>query len=313
MAIVLLLFVVTLGMVGERLLFDLSERLSVFFSLEDYGDLSMLLAGSLKGILLLLSGLLVIAAVVGVLVGALQTGFLFAPKALKLDFGRLNPVEGFKRMFSLRSIVELLKATLKVGVVGFVAYQVLKDRWKDLVRYSDMEVTEAFSDLWKLLYDISLRCGIALLVLAIFDYFYQRWEYEKNIRMTRQELKDELKEVEGNPEVRRRQRRMMYDILRRRMMEEVPKADVVITNPTHFAVALKYDPDTMSAPTVVAKGVDHIALKIIELAREHGVPIFRNPELARELYYKVNIGEEIPIEFYRIVAEILVRVYSKKG
>lgn len=312
MAITFLIFAVVLKIFGPQGIASIVRDVSAFLSLEETEDLLSAL-GYFKDILLMIGALMLFTMAAGILVGAIQTRFLLAFKTLRPDLNRINPVEGFKRLFSLRSVVELLKAVMKVVVIGVVVYQVLKDRWYEMVLLSDMELEDTFLNLWDVASEVSLKSGIALLALAVFDYAYQRWDYEKSIRMTKQEVKDEFKEVEGNPEVKRRQRQMMYDILRRRMMEEVPKADVVITNPTHFAVALKYDPDTMNAPTVVAKGVDHLALKIIEIARENGVAIVRNPSLARTLYYRVEIGEEIPVEFYRIVAEVLVYVYTRKG
>ncbi|MCD6551129.1 flagellar biosynthesis protein FlhB [Thermotoga sp.] len=315
MAVTFLIFAIALKTFGSQGILHIAQDVNTFLSFPSFEkaeDLSGVL-GYFKDVLLMLGGLMSLTMATGVLVGAIQTRFLFAPKTLKPDLNRINPVEGFKRLFSLRSVVELLKAVMKVGVISIIVYQVLKDRWYEMALLSEMDVEDAFLNLWDVASEVFLKSGIALLALAVFDYIYQRWDYEKSIRMTKQEVKDELKEVEGNPEVKRRQRQMMYDILRRRMMEEVPKADVVITNPTHFAVALKYNPDTMNAPTVVAKGVDHLALKIIEIAKENGVAIVRNPSLARTLYYRVEIGEEIPTEFYKIVAEILVYVYTRKG
>ena len=313
MAVTFLVFALELKIFGYQGVERITEDVQAFLSFEETEDLLVNAVNTFKDVLLIIGAFVVFSMVAGVMIGALQTRFLFAPKALKPDLNRINPIEGFKRLFSLRSLVELLKSVLKVAIVGIVVYQVLKNRWDEMILLTEMNVNDAFANFWDIASEITLKSGMVLLALAVFDYFYQRWEFEKSIRMTKQEMKDELKEVEGNPEIKRRQRQMMYDILRRRMMEEVPKADVVITNPTHFAVALKYDPDTMNAPVVVAKGVDHLALKIIEIAKENDVPVLRNPSLARALYYKTEIGEEIPVEFYRIVAEVLVYVYTKKG
>jgi flagellar biosynthetic protein FlhB len=313
MAVTFLVLALALKIFGYQGVERITEDVQAFLSFEETEDLLVNAVNTFKDVLLIIGAFVVFSMVAGVMIGALQTRFLFAPKALKPDLNRINPIEGFKRLFSLRSLVELLKSVLKVAIVGIVVYQVLKNRWDEMILLTEMNVNDAFANFWDIASEITLKSGMVLLALAVFDYFYQRWEFEKSIRMTKQEVKDELKEVEGNPEIKRRQRQMMYDILRRRMMEEVPKADVVITNPTHFAVALKYDPDTMNAPVVVAKGVDHLALKIIEIAKENDVPVLRNPSLARALYYKTEIGEEIPVEFYRIVAEVLVYVYTKKG
>jgi len=249
-------------------------------------------------------------ALVGLLVGLIQTKFLFAPKVLRLDFNRVNPVQGLKRLFSLRSVVELLKSLLKVTVIGYVAYTVMRKAWNSFQLMPSMERSESIMLLKNLGFELAFKIGTLLLIFGVFDYFYQRWEYERNIRMTKQEVKEEYKEVEGHPEIKRRQRQRMVALMRQRMMQEVPKADVVITNPIHYAIALRYDPDAMGAPVVVAKGKDQMAERIKEIAEEHGVPIVRNPELARALYYTVEIGEEIPEKFYRVVAEVLAHVYT---
>jgi len=315
LAVVFLFMVVILGFLGSKLAFGLIDGMKNMLYLEigDFQGTFMKAIGGFGEVAKILLMLFVGGMSVSILIGALQTRFLISFKPLKPDLNRINPVEGFKRMFSLRSVVELLKAVLKVVIVGYVAYTVIRKRWGEMVLYPDMSLTESSILLWKFIYELALKSGIALLVLSIFDYMYQRWEFEKSIMMTRYELKEEMKEVEGHPLVKRRQRTMMLEILRRRMMAMVPQADVVITNPEHYAVALKYDPDEMNAPVVVAKGVDEIAKKIIEIARENDVPIVRNPELARRLYREVEIGEEIPPNLYRIVAEVLAYVYSLKG
>lgn len=242
----------------------------------------------------------------------LQTRFLIAPKALKIDFTRLNPIEGFKRMFSLRSLMEFLKNILKISFIGVIAFIFIKSEWNNFFVMPFLPLEESTS---RMLYDIlqiALRCGVALLAIGVFDYFYQRWEFERSIRMTKQEIKEEYKETEGNPEIKRRQRQLMAEIIRRRMLQEVPEATVVITNPEHIAVALKYNIDEMEAPVVVAKGAGEIAEKIKEIARENGVPIIENPPLARAIYRLSEVGDEIPVELYRAVAEVIAQVYRMK-
>ncbi len=260
--------------------------------------------------MLLVGGAVLGAMAVGVLIGLFQTRFLISFKAIRFDLNRINPVQGFKRLFSLRSVFELLKALIKVVIVGYIGYSAFKGEWKKMLDYPMMFPQDAAAHMVGVIFSIVIKSGIALLALAIFDYFFQRWEYEKSLRMTKQEVKEEMKDIEGNPEVKRRQRQMMMEILRSRMMQEVPKATVVITNPTHVAVAVKYDREEDEVPTVVAKGKDKLAEKIKEIAREYNIPIVRNPPLAWELYERVELGEEIPPDLYRAVAEVLVYIYS---
>lgn len=259
-----------------------------------------------------IGAIFLVGVTVSLFITFLQTRFLFAPKALKLDFSRLNPVEGFKRLFSLRSVVEFLKNILKIAFIGLIALTFIKSEWNN---YFTMPLLPLEKSVQRMLYDIfqiSIRCGIALLIIGFFDYFYQRWEFERSIRMTKQEVKEEYKEIEGNPEIKRRQRQIMTEIIRRRMLQEVPEATVVITNPEHIAVALKYDIDEMDAPIVVAKGAGEIAEKIKQIARENDVPIITNPPLARAIYRMTEVGDEIPLELYRAVAEVIAQVYQMK-
>ncbi len=240
----------------------------------------------------------------------MQTKFLLSFKPLKMDLKRINPIEGFKRFFSMRSLFELLKSILKMVIVGFVAYSVIRSNWILFRFYSDMETVDSLKLIFNLTYEVMLKCAIALFILAIVDYFYQRWEFEKSIRMTKQEIKEEYREIEGSPEVRRRQREIMARLARGRMLQQVPEADVVITNPSHIAVAIEYKSEEMEAPVVLAKGADEIAQKIIQIAKENNIPVVRNPQVARELYKTTDIGEQIPPNMYRAVAEILAYVYS---
>ncbi len=248
-----------------------------------------------------------------IVMGALQTRFLLSFKPLKMDLKRINPVEGFKRLFSLRSLFELTKSIFKMLIVGYVAYSIVRKQWKAFPLYADVDPIDSSRWLLLLLYDVLFRCGLALLVLAFLDYMYQRWEFEKSLRMTKQELKEEYREVEGSPEVKRRQREIMARLARGRMLQQIPQADVVVTNPTHIAVALKYDSEEMEAPVVLAKGADEVAKRIVEIANQNKIPVVRNPQVAREIYYSVEVGDEIPPTLYRAVAEILAYVYSVRS
>ncbi len=313
MAVSFLAATVVMRVVMQRLI-DFSLAGSIpFLNLDDFESLDKLSARiyeMFKDSVLILIVLFFSIGISAVVVGAMQTRFLLSFKPLKFDLKRINPVEGFKRMFSTRSLFELAKSIFKMIIVGYVAYTVIRPKFNSLGLYSDMEVSYSMRFVFHIVYEVMLKCSIALLVLAVVDYFYQRWEFEKSIRMTKQELKEEYREVEGSPEIKRRQREIMARLSRGRMLQQVPQADVVITNPTHIAIALKYDPQEMDAPTVLAKGVDEIAQKIVEIAKQHSIPIVQNPEVARQIYKMTDVGEQIPAGLYRAVAEILAHVYS---
>ena len=306
--------VIVLRLVLPQLTRSLISASTPFLTLEpmDFETLSGFVFQLFQDPLILLVLLMGLVALVGIIAGALQTRFLFSFKPLKLDLNRINPIEGFKRMFSLRNLFELFKAFVKLTIVGYVSYVVIRQRYSELPNLTDLEPGESIWYLAELIYAVLLRCAIAILALALVDYLFQRWEFEKSLRMTRQELKEEFKEVEGNPEVKRRQREIMMRLARGRMLQKVPEADVVITNPTHIAVALQYDSEKMEAPEVVAKGADELARKIVEIATDSNVPIVRNPQVAWELYKSCEVGDQIPPTLYRAVAEILAYVYSLK-
>lgn len=253
------------------------------------------------------------AAAVGLMANVAQVGFLLTAEPLAFRLDRLDPAQGLARMFSKRALVELGKALVKVAAVGYVTYLAIRSEYTKLPGLIDMELAEAARYTGDLVWRVGLRAGIVLLVLAGFDYLYQRWEYEQGLRMSREEVKQEFKETEGDPKVRGRMREKQRQISMRRMMAEVPKADVVITNPTHLAVAVAYRPGEMEAPRVVAKGQEYMAERIKEVAREHGVTIMENVPLAQALYKSVEIGELIPPGLYQAVAEVLAFVYRLKG
>ncbi len=248
---------------------------------------------------------------VGVLVNYLQTGGVFTLEPLKMKFDRLNPLAGLKRMFSPQKFIDLFKALFKIIGVFIIIWNTFKSKVFPLaesnVYHPPLEMAGL---LWQLMFTIVLRIALLLLALAIFDFYYQRWQYRKSLRMTKKELQDELKQTEGDPLVRSRIRQKQRQLSMRRMMQEVPKADVVITNPTHLAIALKYEAEKMAAPQVLAKGEGHIAAKIKEIATEHGIPLVENKPLARTLYQTVEIGEQIPPNLYQAVAEVLAFVYK---
>jgi flagellar biosynthetic protein FlhB len=261
------------------------------------------------GILFPLLAAVLIAAILG---NVLQFGFMFSSESLQPKFDKISPAKGFKRLFSVRSIAELFKGILKICVIGGVAYIIIRNEFDRLVPLADQSVWGMFSYIGGVCFKILLAMTVVLVFLAALDYAYQRWEFEKSIRMTKQEIKDEYKSTEGDPMIKARIRRIQREMAQKRMMAEVPKADVVITNPTHLAVAIQYNPADMQAPIVVAKGADFIAEKIRDIARENDVPIIENKPLAQVLYKIVKVNRMVPEDLYKAVAEVLAFVYEQK-
>lgn len=251
-----------------------------------------------------------VAMVVGVTASLVQVGFMFTPKPLIPDAKKLNPISGVRRLFSTRALVELAKSLLKISVVGFLAYTTVRDRYLNIVQTIDMDIFGALNTLGSIAYEIGIKASVALLIIAAFDYAYQRYSFEKSIRMTKQEVKEEYKQSEGDPHIKAKIRQRQQEMAQSRMMQAVPTADVIITNPVRLAIAIKYDPESMGAPRVVAKGQRLIAEKIRNIAKEHNIPIVEDKLLARSLYKTVEIDQEVPVELYKAVAEILAYVYQ---
>lgn len=262
----------------------------------------------LQLLLPILMGLLVI----GIIANLLQVGFMFSLEAMTPKFSRINPLEGFKRLFSGRALFDLVKATAKVGLASYLAYDLLLQKQETLMLLSSTNLQTAFSVLLEIGYDVGIKIGSALLVIAVLDYAYQRWQFEKSLRMSREDIKEEIKSTEGNMQIKARIRQQQRLMAQRRMMQAVPKADVVITNPTHLAIALQYDSLTMRAPTVVAKGERIMAERIKKVARENGVPVVEDKPLARAIYQSAEIGMEVPATMFQAVAELLAYIYSLK-
>jgi flagellar biosynthetic protein FlhB len=248
----------------------------------------------------------------GVLSNLVQFGFLFTLKPVVPKLDPINPIKGLGRLFSLKTLFELFKSLLKLTLALAVGYFVVKALSKDFLSYASLPPSVQLVFLAKATLVLFAVFALFSVPVAAADFFYRRWEYEENLKMSKQEIKEERKQYEGHPIVKSEIRKRQRQIAMRRMMAEVPKADVVITNPTHYAVALKYERGKMHAPKVVAKGVDAVALRIKEVAIEHGVPVEENPELARALYESCEVGDFIPEEFYRVVAKILAVVYRRK-
>ncbi len=277
------------------------------------GDVGVSLVRLLLEVGTALAPLLVGISVVGFAAGALQVGLVFSGKPLQFKFERLNPLTGVARMFSVRSTVELLKSILKISIIGWIVYSFIREKYSDIAGMVGGDYRTTCIEIGNLTWALLVRAGTALLIIAILDYLFQRMQLEKQLRMTKQEVKEDMKRSEGDPLIKSRVRQRQKEIARGRMMQEVPKADVVITNPTHYAVALKYDPDSQIAPVVIAKGQRLIAQRIKQIAEDNNIPIVENVQLARALYASVDIGDEIPAELYQAVAEIMAYVYKLSG
>ncbi|MDI3477040.1 MAG: flagellar biosynthesis protein FlhB [Thermoanaerobacterium sp.] len=242
-----------------------------------------------------------------------QVGFVFTSESLNIKLERLNPLEGIKRMFSKRTILELFKAIVKIGILGYVMYSFLIGQYKGIPQLLDMSVQDLIKYSLNIFGGILLRISIVLIVLGIVDYIFQWRDYESNLRMSKEDIKEEFKETEGNPQIKSEIKKKQRQISMRRMMQNIKKADVVITNPTHIAVALMYDNEINDAPVVVAKGQDYIAQRIKEEAIKYSIVIVENKPLAQSLYKTTDIGDSIPPELYKAVAEVLAYVYSLRG
>ncbi len=262
---------------------------------------------------ILLGPIFIILMVIAYGVNVLQVGILFTGKPLEPKLDKLNIVNGIKRLFSVRSMVELTRDVIKVILIGVVGYISIKSQLNSFYLLSDQSIGLFAGVMGKQALMVALQIGAVMLILALLDYAYQKYDFEKNIRMSKQEIREEMKDYEGSPHTKARIRRIQREMSSRRMMREIPKADVVITNPTHLAVALKYNQDEMEAPMVVAKGERLLAEKIKEIATDADVPIIENKPLARALFNMCEIGSYVPAQLYRAVAEVLAYVYRLKG
>lgn len=293
-------------MVRDPLLHRLNMEITIENVVNYAGELSV-------KFLILLAPIFAVAVIIGLLANYMQVGFLLTTDPLKMQFNKIDPIKGFKNIFSLKSLVQMVKSILKLVIIGALAYSTLWGEKDRILQLSHMPLESILSFTAHLTVMLGIKIGAALFVLAIFDYMYQKYEFEKSIRMSKQDIKDEYKKMEGDPlikgKIKERQRRMAM----MRMMQEVPNADVVITNPTHFAVALKYEGGSMEAPKVIAKGQDYVALRIKQIAKEHGVVTMENRPLARALHERTEIGDSIPADLFQAVAEVLAYVYKLKG
>lgn len=264
-------------------------------------------------LILYIAPVFVVGFLVAFIADYVQVQWKPTAKPLKPKFSKLNPLNGFKRIFSANTLFELVKSIAKILLIAYIAYSYLDDRKNQLLLLYDIPLMPALSLIGKTVIDLGIRISVVYLVIVAADFAYQKFKFAKDMRMTKQEVKEEFKNQEGNPEIKGRIRQKMREVSQRRMMQSLPQADVVITNPTHYAVAVKYDPDSAEAPVVLAKGADYLALKIKEIAKENKIELVENKPLARMLYANVNVGDEVPPELYGVVAEVLAYVYHLQG
>ncbi len=257
--------------------------------------------------------ILLLAWLASYLATFLQVGWLFTVKSIQPKFSKLNPIKGFQRIFGISGLVKVTLDSLKVLIVVVVATLTTLQYAEEMVVLPYLDILVATLRVGWLMFDLAMRVLAVLLVLGVMDFLYQRWKHARDLRMTKQQVKDEFKQTEGDPEVKRRRQRIQQQMAMQRLSSAVPKADVIVTNPEHLSIAIQYDADNMNAPRVVAKGADYIALRIRQIAMQHGIPIIQRKPLAQALYRSVEVGQEIPPEFYQAIAEILAYVYRLSG
>ena len=304
---------------GSWMFWNLSEIITKVYQnigtmrFNTINDASIFSLEVLNSLLAILIPFLLPLAILGLVGNIVQVGLKFSTEAISPKLSKLNPISGIKRLVSLKSWVELAKSILKLLFIGTIAYFLVKGELTSFPLLVHQEVGQILVFIARVAIKISFFVCLALVILAVLDFLYQRWQYEQDLKMTKQEVKDEQKQTYGDPKVKSRIRSVQMEMARRRMMEAVPEADVVITNPTHFAIALKFNADDMVAPRVLAKGAGHVAQRIKEIAAEHQVPVVEDKPLAQALYKMVELGDYIPAELYRAVAEVLAYVYRLKG
>ncbi len=317
-ALSILLFFLVLNLFSEIMYGAIYESMRFWISSSD--DIAvitkettnqMLLAG-FKTVLTITLPIFAVSIIAPIIFTGIQTRFIFSKDAMMPKFSRLNPIEGFKKLFALRGIVELIKNLIKLAIIIAIIYNFFTDNFAQILTMYDVDPVGAILFLGSSVISVVISISVVFLFIGIADVFYQWWEFEKNIKMTKQEVKEEYKQMEGDPHIKGAIKQRQRQMAQKRMMADVPTADVVVRNPTHFAVAIKYTPGEHHAPIVVAKGMDYIALKIIDIAIENDVTLQENKPLARALYDTVDVGREIPEEFFQPVAEILAFVYDLK-
>ncbi len=315
-AFIILAAFLALKMLGPYIYFEITAYMRTMFTNLSTADFTIttvyaLFLGFCIVFVKAMLPLMLVVLTISLAVNFLQVGFVLSFEPLMPQLDRINPIAGFQRLFSLRSIVEAVKSLFKIAIIGYFVYRFIMRETALVPQLIGADLTDSLRYSSGLVADLALQIGAVILVLAAMDYFYQWWEYNKSLRMSKQEVKEEFKQTEGNPQIKGKIRERQRAMAMRRMMQEVPKATAVITNPTHFAVAIRYD-KTMTAPEVVAKGQDFLAERIKQVARENRVAVVENKPLARALYATVEVGETIPPDLYQAVAEVLAYVFRLK-
>ena len=312
-----LMLKVFVGFIGNRFISSFHKTLG---SIGDYTSepfntnmARTIIRSSLWDIVVAAFPMMIAGFVVTIVSILFQVKWKVTTEPLKPKFEKFNPVSGMKRLFSKDKIMDLLKSTAKVIILAYVVYSYLKDQWPLIFKMYSYTLPQAIAVIGDTVISVGIRISLFFAAIAVFDLFYQKWKFHQDMMMSKQEVKDEYKNSEGDPKIKSQQRQRMQQASQRRMMQDLPNADVVITNPTHLAVAIRYDKEAHEAPVVVAKGADYLAQKIKDVARANAVEIVENKPLARMLYHNVEIGAEIPPELYQMVAEVLAYVYSLQG
>lgn len=276
-------------------------------------DVGIVFRQLMLGVLLIIAPILLIGYLIAFVTDVAQVKWKPSLEPMKPKFSKLNPISGFKKIFSVNALVELVKSIAKIGLIGYICYSYLKDKWVILFNLYDVTLMQALQLAADTVTDLGIRIAIFYMLIAFADFAYQKIKFANDMKMTKQEVKEEYKQQEGDPQVKGKIRQKMRETSMRRMMQSLPQADVVITNPTHYAVAIKYDPEVADAPLVIAKGEDYLAARIKEVAKENNIEIVENKPLARMLYANVDIGQAVPPELYQAVAEVLAFVYQLQG
>ena len=317
-AVILLAALAAIAFLKDTILFSMQRMLLEYYRTGFVVDmppenLPFYLIGFLIRMFLILLPVFIIILISAAAANVAQVGVLFAPPVLQPKFERLNPVEGFKKIFSLRSLFELAKNLLKITIVAWVVYLIVKARLSEMLLLYFKAPAQLLDQISNLMLVAAFAGGGAFMVISFLDLLYQRYEHFKNMRMTKQEVRDEYKQTEGDPMVKSWLRRRQREIVMNSIRQEVPQATVVITNPTHVAVAIRYEDSSMRAPVVTAKGAGELVPVIKRMARQNNVPVIENPPVARMLYHNIEVGSEVPVELYQAIAEIIAMVYKLKG
>lgn len=304
-------------LVGDQIINGLLELLNKNLNIErdvifDVQAMPNLFLQSIFDALFIITPFFIFMVIVAILSSLALSGWNFSPSALAFKWEKLDPIKGMKRVFAVRGLIELIKALVKFLIIGSAAVAILYQKSDMFLSLGTKSIDVAISDLGSLLVLSFLTISMTLILLAVIDVPFQVWDNAKQLKMTKQEVRDEMKQTEGNPEVKAKIRQVQREMAQRRMMEHVPNADVIITNPTHYAVALRYDPNNMLAPVLIAKGMDLIAGNIRDVANSHNIPILSSPALARALYYSTELDQEIPIGLFQAVAQVLAYIFHLK-